>query len=189
MKDFDRVYKHYDNFMKFFSLYKLKEIKKSLNLTGNEVIVDIGGGTGKLGQYLSDSCELIYILDESDKMLSKVKGSEKIIPIVGDALNTDFESSSIDVVILSDVFHHIENQIKLLNEIKRILKNDGKLLIMDFEKNHFKTKLLILFEYFLFRKLYFKTKNEMINILTKSFKVNKVIDKGYYFIIVGENRC
>lgn len=189
MKDFDRVYKHYDNFMRFFSLYKLKEIKSTLNLTGNEVIVDIGGGTGKLGEYLSDSCKLIYILDESDKMLSKVKCSQKIIPVVGDALNTDFESNSIDVVVLSDVFHHIENQTKLLNEIKRILKNSGKLLVMDFEQKHFITKLLISFEYILFGKLYFKTKDEMINILTKKFKVNKVVDKGYYFIIVGANRC
>ena len=175
--------------MRFFSLYKFEEIKRALNLNGSEVIVDMGGGTGQLGEYLMDSCNLIYILDESDKMLSKVKVNEKIIPVQGEALSTGFESKSIDVVILSDVFHHIENQGKLLEEIGRILKRDGKLLIMDFEKKHFRTKLLILFEYLLFGKLYFKTKDEIIDILTEKFKIDKIIDKGYYFIIVGLNRC
>ena len=186
MKAFDKVYLHYDKFMNFFNLYKLDEIKEALQLKGKEIVVDIGGGTGELAKYLSDKCQKVYVLDESEKMLSKVKKSEKIIPVLENALDTEFQPNSIDVVILSDVLHHIENQTKLIDEISRILKNNGKLLIMDFEKRHLKTKLLSFFESILFGRLKFKTKKEVLNLLQEKFIISNVFDYKYYFIIIGE---
>lgn len=185
MKDFDKAYKHYDNFMRLFNLYKVKEIHDALELKGNETIVDIGGGTGYLAKHLSMYCDKIYVLDESKNMLSKVENKHNIITIVGDATRTEFEQSTIDIVILSDVLHHIKNHKKLLEEVYRILKINGKLLIMDFEKNHFKTKILILFEYLLFGKLYYKTHQEVIALLEKYFIIDKDLLKGHYFIMVG----
>ena len=108
VKDFDKVYKYYDKFMTIFKLYKLEEIKVAANLEGNEVIVDVGGGTGRLAQYISNSCKTIYVLDESEKMLSKAKHYTNVISINGNALKSPFENNSIDTVILSDVFHHIK---------------------------------------------------------------------------------
>lgn len=185
MKAFDKAYRHYDRFMTLFNLYKVDEIKEALDLNGYEIILDIGGGTGYLAKHLCKYCEKFYVLDESKKMLSKVKDKDNIIPLVGNALSTNFEHSSIDVVLLSDVLHHIKDQTRLLDEIYRILKTDGKLLVMDFEKHHFKTKMLRLFEFVLFGKLFYKTHSQTINLLEKHFIIEKDIVKGYYFIIVG----
>ena len=115
MKKFDRVFKHYDNFMKLFDFNKMNEIKNILELRGDEVVVDIGGGTGNLGEYLSESCQVVYVLDESKGMLSKVKANTKVVPVLGDALYTTFDSSSVDVVTIVDVLHHIE-ELKLPNQ-------------------------------------------------------------------------
>ena len=41
-------------------------------------------------------------------------------------LKTPFEDNSIDIVILSDVFHHIKEQKELIIEINRILRYGGK---------------------------------------------------------------
>lgn len=180
------MYKYYDSFMEIFRLYKLEEISEALDLTGKETILDIGGGTGRLAQYLSNQCKKIYILDESEGMLSAVKEHEKVIPIVGDGLSTGFEKGSIDVVILSDVLHHIQNQSELIEEIHRVLKGDGRLLILEFDKRYLKTKLLRIFEYFLFGKLYFKSVEEIFTLLKGKFTVFKCLSKGFYFIIVGD---
>lgn len=189
MKKFDRVSEHYDNFMKLFNFNKMNEIKNALELRGDEVVIDIGGGTGSLAEYISGSCKVVYVLDESKGMLSKVKANPKIVPILGDALDITFDSSSIDVVTMVDVLHHIENQPRLIEEIYRVLKEDGKLLILDFEKNHIKTKILRAFEYILFGKLYFRTSKEVINLIKDRFTIAKFIDNKYYFIIIGEKNA
>lgn len=189
MKAFDRAYRYYDSFMKLFKLYKVNDIREVLNLKGRETIVDIGGGTGYLAKHLYNDCDKIYVLDESKKMLSRIKKEDNIMPLLGNALSTDFEQGSIDVVILSDVLHHIKDQIRLMEEINRILKCGGRLLIMDFEKNHFKTKMLRLFEFIVFGKLYYKTHSQAINLLKKYFKIEQDKIKGYYYIIVGSKKC
>ncbi len=189
MKAFDKVYHKYDKFMNFFNLYKIDEIKEALDLNGDEVVVDIGGGTGKLAEILRCRCKKVYVLDESQGMLSKVRTNEKIIPVLGNAMDTNFETNSVDVVILSDVLHHIEYQAKLIDEINRILKKSGKLLIMDFEKKHFKTRMLSIFERILFGRLRFRTQEEVLSLLEENFIISKLVDYGYYFIVVGEKNA
>ncbi|WP_053955030.1 class I SAM-dependent methyltransferase [Inediibacterium massiliense] len=188
INDFDKVYRHYDKFMDMFKLYKLEEIKAAANIDGHEVVVDIGGGTGRLAQYICESCKTVYVLDESEKMLSKVNQGKNLISIKGNALKAPFKNNSIDTVILSDVFHHIKEQKELVIEIDRILKDRGKVVMLDFDRKHIKTRLLRVFEFILFGRLFFKTKEEVRSLLEEYFDIKKVYDKGYYFIFVGEKR-
>ncbi len=48
-----------------------------------------------------------------------------------DAQNTGFESESFDYVIASNMIHHIPFPIKFFNEMNRILKKKGKLIIFE----------------------------------------------------------
>lgn len=186
MKKFDRVFEKYDRFIEIMNFDKSEEIKEMLDLRGDEIVLDIGGGTGKLAEYLGDHCKKAYVLDESLGMLSKVKEGKNIIPVLGDALDTDFDSESVDVITVSDVLHHIENQDKLIGEVHRLLKKGGKLVVLDFERSHFKTRILGMFEYILFGKLYYRTGEETLDLLKKKFTITKSVHKGYYYIIRGE---
>lgn len=186
MKKFDRVSKYYDTFMRLLSFDNSGEIKDLLMLTGHEVIVDVGGGTGTLAKKLADSCRLVYVLDESKGMLSKIKDHEKIIPTLGDALKTNFNSESIDIVTMVDSLHHMDNHPSLINEMHRLLKVGGKILILDLEREDIKIKLLNIFEFFLFGKLNYRTSQEVITLLSEKFNVIKHIDKKYYYFILAE---
>lgn len=188
INDFDKVYKYYDKFMTMFKLYKFEELKAAANMDVHKVVVDIGGGTGRLAQYICNSCKTVYVLDESEKMLSRVKQGGNLVCIRANALKTPFEDNSIDIVILSDVFHHIKEQKELVIEINRILKDNGKIIMLDFHRKHIKTKLLRAFEFILFGRLFFRTKDEVRHLLEKYFYIKKVYDKGYYFIFSGKKR-
>lgn len=188
IKDFDKVYKYYDKFMAMFNLYKHEEIKSAANIDEHDIVVDIGGGTGKLAKYICNSCKTVYVLDESEQMLSMVNQGKNLVCIRGNALKTPFEDNSIDIVILSDVFHHIKEQKDLIVEINRILKYGGKIVMMDFNRKHIKAKLLRAFEFTLFGRLFFKTKDEVRGLLEECFYIQRFYDKGYYFIFVGEKR-
>lgn len=186
MKDFDRVYKYYDNFMKTFRLYKEKEILQALDLKGNEIILDIGGGTGYIANELSYHCDKVFVLDESERMLSQVRKRDNVIPMVGEATSTSLEKGSVDIVLLTDVVHHIKDQEALIREVNRVLNRHGKVLVMDFERSHIKTKVIHLFEHLLFGRLYFKTYTEVFDLLKRYFKVVRFKKMGCYFIVVGE---
>lgn len=186
-KKFDKVHKHYDAFMRMFHLYKTDEILKALPLTGHETILDIGGGTGRLAVFLKDFCKKVYVLDESEKMLSRLEHFHNIIPIKGDAFDLSVVED-VDVIILSDVFHHIKEQDELMTVIYNKLNTGGRLLIMDFDRRHYKVKLLRAFEYTLFGRLYFKTPETLKAIVSKRFKVIDEYNYDYYFIILGEKQ-
>lgn len=183
---FDKVHHHYDNFMKFWRLYREKEILDLLKLRGDEVIVDLGGGTGYLGAYLADHCQQIYVLDQSSKMLSHVPAKPNLETILGDVLQTGLANQMVDIVVLSDVFHHIKEQEQLIDEVKRILNKNGKILIHDFNIERLRTKVLNLFEYVMFGKLYFRSLRYVEELLRKKgFIIDKEIDKGFYYFLVS----
>ncbi|HOF01680.1 MAG TPA: class I SAM-dependent methyltransferase [Spirochaetota bacterium] len=186
MKKFDKIYKYYDGAIKFFNLNKKEEIKEALKLKGDEIVLDVGGGTGRLAEFLSPESKEYYILDESEGMLSRVKKASNVFPVFGDARNLEFEDLSFDIAIMSDTIHHIKNHEKLFEEIARVLKPNGRLLILDFEKYSFKTRILRACEFFLFGKTYFMTSDEARSLTEKYFKIVDFIKKGYYYIIVGE---
>lgn len=185
--DFDKVYKNYDKFMKRFGFYKVEEIDKVLDLQGEEVIVDIGGGTGHIATHLSKKCKRIYVLDESEKMLSKVKVTDKVIPVVGDAFKIEIDEK-IDVVLLTDVLHHIKEQEKLIDAIYDKLDENGKLLILDFNKAHYKAKIFSFLEQLLFGAVYYKSSGKVLKNFERKFSVTKFIDFKYYFILLGEKK-
>lgn len=187
MSSFDKVYKQYDLFMKIFNLYKSEEIISFLGLKGNETIADFGGGTGHLANKLSEHCEKIYVVDESEKMLSKINKNNKVIPKKGNIIRTTFKDNSFDYVLLTDVLHHVKNQNRLIREIRRVLKKDGKLLIMDFNPSYKRVKLLGVIERLLFRKIYYKNCGFVINLLlTNDFKKLKVENNSYFYLVMGE---
>ncbi|MGC8765397.1 MAG: class I SAM-dependent methyltransferase [Brevinematia bacterium] len=165
---FDKVALLYYSFMHFWRLYKDKVILGILNLKGNETIVDLGGGTGHYSCLLSKFSKKVVVIDESSKMLGRMPNLKNVEKICGNILNVPFEDDTFDVALICDVYHHIEDQKGLLREAFRILKKNGKLVIYDFEVKNPITKILEIFERFLFGRLYFMSRDEIESILQKS---------------------
>ncbi len=99
-------------------------------------ILDVGIGTGKNIDYYSDKAEVIGI-DFSPKMLEKGRqklaksGKKNITLIQMDVENLNFKDNSFDYVITSSVFCSVPDPIGGLKEIRRVLKPDGKLIMVE----------------------------------------------------------
>jgi SAM-dependent methyltransferase len=111
-------------------------------INDNSVVLDIGGGTGWLSAYLSniENLSKLYVLDSSEfflehmlpEVVELMHGNiDKIVPVEGFFTPILFEDKSIDLVVASSSLHHGENLEFLLNEISRVLKNDGILIILN----------------------------------------------------------
>ena len=99
-------------------------------------ILDVGIGTGNNIGYYGNHAEVIGI-DFSEKMLEKAKrkltksGKNNIALKLMDVENLGFADNLFDNVIISSVFCSVPNPVKGLMEIKRVLKSEGKILMIE----------------------------------------------------------
>ena len=60
-------------------------------------------------------------------------GLDKLVSLItGDARHLSFRDRSFDTIFCINVFHHLKNASAVLDEIIRLLKNKGKVVLSDF---------------------------------------------------------
>ena len=110
--------------VKEFLTQELKDI-------GDERILDIGSGV------FSDT----YLPDDRIKQTTKTDFVEidqnfgqNIINVNAENLLSVFEEESFGVVIMKQVYTHLKNPTKSLEEVSRVLKKQGLFILIDWEK-------------------------------------------------------
>lgn len=139
---FKRIAKRYDSEERI-ELAKIivKEVRKELSKSESKSLIDYGSGTGLVSLELSDVVDSILLVDSSEQMLevAKAKISHKGLTN-SKVLCSDFTQETpelkADIILMSLVLLHVPDTKKILQELFNILKDNGKLIIVDFDKNH-----------------------------------------------------
>lgn len=99
-----------------------------------EKVLEVGVGTGKNLIHYPDSLDITGI-DFSKNMLEKArikaKGKKNIKLIEMDAQNMEFDDNTFDTVVTSCVFCSVPDPVEGLKEIRRVCKNDGKIIMLE----------------------------------------------------------
>jgi ubiquinone/menaquinone biosynthesis C-methylase UbiE len=109
-------------YQQYFHLYKLKPGDKFL---------EIGAGAGFALRYV-DQIECSYFpVDISAKNVGKLrqKLAKQIFPSCGDVLQLPFHSNTFDFILMAEVMEHLGIPEDALNELYRILKPAGSIVI------------------------------------------------------------
>lgn len=142
-KMFDNISKNYDGLNRVISLgIDVKWRKKVVEIVGQnnpKQILDIATGTGDLALMMSSlNPDRIVGLDISEGMLSvgklkvdKANLSDKIEMVVGDSENMPFEDETFDAITVSFGVRNFADLDKGLQEIARVLKKTGVLVILE----------------------------------------------------------
>ena len=137
-KIFDSVVRTYDRFLNSATFGRINSWQRELvnNTPKLDTVLDVGTGTGEVIRKIKEKNPKANAigLDVSFNMLKKAK--EKIknaFYIKASAYNTPFKNSSLDAVVSSLVFRHLDNE-RALKEFDRILKEDGYISILDIAK-------------------------------------------------------
>jgi phospholipid N-methyltransferase len=108
-------------------------------ITGNQkTIVEFGAGTGFFSKSIA-KFNKNYMIISIDRDISSLRHLRMDVYANINAVNgtdTSFiKGNTVDVVLLANVFHDIvyENRIYLIEQIKNILKHDGKIIIIDWK--------------------------------------------------------
>lgn len=129
---FDRWAKSYDKslfqfWMKRFYSPVLQEVK----LEKESRFVDISCGTGELLQKIQGKGEL-YGVELSEEMLKKARLKlHKVKLLKADVHQLPFPDDYFDYVVTTEAFHHYYDQQLALQEMSRIAKTGGKVIVSD----------------------------------------------------------
>ncbi|MFA5859035.1 MAG: class I SAM-dependent methyltransferase [Elusimicrobiota bacterium] len=136
----------YDPFMTIFKFYKHEKVLSYLKPAKADKILDVGGGTGFVANKIRPFVKEIVVLDNSQKMLNQAKRYEGLTLCHAKAQEIPFMNNYFDAVICIDALHHIKYIDEAIKEIRRVLKVNGKIVILEFEIKGVKGKLFWLFE-------------------------------------------
>lgn len=110
-------------------------------LNEGDIFCDIGAGTGIFTiEAAKITNSKTYAVDISEDMLkiiadkAKAQDLENIELINPQTFNYPIESNQCHFIMLCTVLHEINNKTALLDEIHRILKRSGRLIIIEFFK-------------------------------------------------------
>lgn len=164
-----------------------KKIEEIGNFSVSDVVVDVGGGTGRIAQFLVGKVKSITVIDSSCKMIEECKKHSGVTCVVADGEKMPIKSGSADKIILVDAFHHISNQSAAITEIKRILRKNGKVIIEEFNPLTFGGKAIVIFEKILRLGSNFYKPLLLVDIFQRSgFKVALSDEKKKSYYIVAE---
>lgn len=113
---------------------------QKIDLSPAYVVADIGAGTGyytfKISQKVPQG--KVYAVEIQDEMIAylnnrkKESGIENVEVIKGSNRSANLPDNSVDLAIMVDVYHELEYPHEMLHAIKKSLKSQGKLLLLEY---------------------------------------------------------
>ena len=160
--------------IEFNFIYIEKILKKEINNRSKKIkILDIGCGSGEISRFFNN---LDYI--EIDVNPDYIEFARKIYKKNFEVMNAQklrFKKRYFDYVVIIGVLHHIDdkNCNLILNEIKRVIKDTGKIIII--EDVNIQSKIDLLGN--IIRKLdvgeHIRTQKEWLELLSKKINIKK----------------
>ncbi len=158
---------------------------ESLELSGDERVLDIGTGTGQILTEISSYLDNGKVIgtDISKGMLRRSKrriekdGIGEIASVRYDDIeNSQFPDNYFDRIIATFTFTTLPNPRKTAEECSRILKKDGKMIVLDTGKPSNKVAFLFFIPMMLSAKLFGRTHmdRDIGEILNSNFDVERI---------------
>jgi len=109
---------------------------QEMNLTGNEVILDIGAGQGWASRYFAEKgCTAIAMDIVADEMFGlgrswtiMEKAQVYFEPLLADGERLPFPNETFDYVFFCGALHHFVNFEHVLHQVYRVLKVGGRII-------------------------------------------------------------
>lgn len=122
----------------FFTKVKVDKILSIIEDFENGVVLDFGCGTGTTDKWLLKTLRNLHGVDVSEKSICVAReGCPEVKYSAYEPPRIPYEDNVFDYIFTINVMHHIptEEHSRTMDELHRVLKNNGKIII--FEHNPF----------------------------------------------------
>ncbi|MHA1202340.1 MAG: class I SAM-dependent methyltransferase [Candidatus Heimdallarchaeaceae archaeon] len=179
---FSRIAGRYDHIIRGFDL---DNIIDDFTYSKEELLVDLGGGTGRVATLFLNYVNECLVLDRSFEMIKQAQNkSRNLLLVQGTGDSMPFRENTIKQIFVNDVLHHIRKQKETLQESHLVLKENGRLIIRDYDRKYIGNIFLFIFEKILrFGSVFFSPQELKDQCQEIGFLVNwKRLTKGTYLL-------
>jgi SAM-dependent methyltransferase len=108
----------------------------------DKVVADIGSGTGYFAIPISRLARRVIAIDIEQRYLDYIEDRKLQLPLQqADRIETrltvesepNLHSDEVDAVLMVNVFYYLKNRVQYMNIVRKALKPDGKLVLVDFK--------------------------------------------------------
>ncbi len=155
IEEYTSIAKIYEDKWKKYLASTEEAILEQLKLKGNETILDAGCGTGSLLIALQKKYKFKgkllgfditpAMLELAEYNLSKGKFNKSLELELAHCENFSTTNSSVDIIIFSSVLHHLPHPEHAFKEFYRVLKKNGRIILVDYCTDYPSTKILDVF--------------------------------------------
>jgi len=166
----------YEKYIKPKYPEKLAELTQ-LPIQGS--LLDVGGGTGRVSQFFLGDAGNIFLADLSQKMLVESQSKNDLIPACSHSEYLPFPDEEFERIIMIDALHHVCDQQLTINELWRVLKPGGRIVIEEPDIHHWAVKLVALGEKLALMRSYFLDTAEIMELFKDLPANKKTIEVGH----------
>lgn len=120
-----------------------EEILAATGVRPGMAVADVGAGTGLYTRLFAKAVGAkgkVYAVDISKNFIDNIlrtareRGLNNVDGIVNSQTDTKLSAASVDLVFMSDTYHHFEQPGPILDSVRRALKPGGTLVVIDFRR-------------------------------------------------------
>lgn len=157
-----------------------------LDLPVDGKILDAGGGTGRVAQFLAGSAAQVILADLSMGMLQQSDHKPGLLPVCSQSEALPFSDDYFERIIMVDALHHVYNQSKTAQELWRILHPGGKLIIEEPDLRKGVVKLVALAEKMALMRSHFLSPPKIEALFKHLPAATRVVAEGHTAWVIVE---
>lgn len=164
------------------------EIVEIASVQNNQMLLDVGGGTGRVSILFKNHVKNVFIVDSSFNMLREAQ-HKGITTLNSNSEDLPFSDEIFQRIIIVDALHHVKNQKETLAEMWRVLAKGGKIIIEEPDINNFVVKLIALGEKIMLMRSHFISPKEIaaMSNFGDNAEIKVKTQKGIAWIVIQKD--
>ena len=119
-----------------------KKVIEFLGDISGQTIMDIGAGTGYFSFRLAEAGAKVIAADVDDRFQNYIQERKEKLSVTDEEVELrkipydapNLANEEVDMALIVNTYHHIENRVAYFEKVKKGLKSTGKLVVIDFFK-------------------------------------------------------
>jgi demethylmenaquinone methyltransferase/2-methoxy-6-polyprenyl-1,4-benzoquinol methylase len=177
---FDLLAPLYDRAIPFSRLDLMLRV---VNLPVDGLLLDAGGGTGRVAIALKPYTRDVVVADVSAGMLSQTR-QKRLTGIMTPSEKLPFSDGTFPRIIMVDALHHVINQRETIAELWRVLQPGGRLVIEEPDIRTLPVKFVAVVEKLALMRSHFLSPPEIVSYFPPEARVTVELESYNAWVVV-----
>jgi len=168
--------------------YKPEKLSGFVKLPIKGRILDAGGGTGRVAQWLNVDSSQIVVVDLSHSMLRQAVIKRGLVSVCSQTEALPFVDCSFERIVMVDALHHVFDQGATAEELWRLIEPGGKIIIEELNISVLGVKLVAAAEKFALMRSRFLSSSQIADLFPEQESIISIENESYNTWIVIEKK-